>query len=276
MTAHNFATPPPDCSVVQLSFPAPHVMLVTINREKSMNSIPMRGHWEGEAVWTWFDDEPSLRVAILTGAGSKAFCAGADLHEVGATRGKGTAPQPMPSGSFLGITRRVGKKPVIAAVNGYAYGGGFEIALNCDLVIASPTAKFSLPEVKRGLYAGAGGLPRVVRTFGMQLAGEIAMTGRVLSAEELKGYGFLRVSSSPESLLSEALQLATGIADQSPDGIIVTRAGLRQAWETASVERSAQLIDERYHRALMEGENMRIGVEAFAKKQKPSWVPSRL
>jgi len=110
----------------------------------------------------------------------------------------------------------------------------------------------------------------------MQLAGEIAMTGRVLSAEELKGYGFLRVSSSPESLLSEALQLATGIADQSPDGIIVTRAGLRQAWETASVERSAQLIDERYHRALMEGENMRIGVEAFAKKQKPSWVPSRL
>jgi enoyl-CoA hydratase/carnithine racemase len=145
-----------------------------------------------------------------------------------------------------------------------------------DLVIASPTAMFSLPEVMQGLYAGAGGLPRVVQTFGMQLAGDIALTGRLLSAEELKQFGFLRVSSSPESLQKEALQIARDIADQSPDGIIVTRAGLRQAWETASVERAAQLIDERYHRALMEGENMRIGVEAFAKKQKPVWVPSKL
>lgn len=145
-----------------------------------------------------------------------------------------------------------------------------------DLVIASPSAKFSLPEVKRGLYAGAGGLPRVVQTFGMQLAGEMALTGRPFSAEELKGYGFLKISASSSSLLKEALQLADEIADQSPDGVIVTRAGLRQAWETASVERSAQLIDEKYNKPLMEGQNMRIGVEAFAKKQKPHWVASKL
>ncbi|CAM1506233.1 Fc.00g058740.m01.CDS01 [Cosmosporella sp. VM-42] len=272
----NFTSQPPSCSIVELSFPAPYVMVVTINREHAMNSIPMDGHWEGEAVWSWFDDEPSLRAAILTGKGSKAFSAGADLHEVGMTRGPGKRPQPMPPGGFLGLSRRIGKKPVIAAVNGYAYGGGFELALNCDLVIASPTAKFSLPEVKRGLYAGAGGLPRVVRTFGMQLAGEIALTGRVLPAEELKQYGFLRISSSPDSLQREALQLAEDVAAQSPDGIIVTRAGLRQAWEMASVERSAQIIDERYNRALLEGENMRIGIEAFAKKQKPAWVPSKM
>lgn len=110
----------------------------------------------------------------------------------------------------------------------------------------------------------------------MQLAGDIALTGRVLSAEELKQYGFLRVSLSPESLLDEALRVAADIASHSPDGIIVTRAGLRQAWETASVERSAQLTDERYSRALMEGENMQIGINAFATKQKPTWVPSKL
>ena len=271
-----FAEPPPPTSSLALSFPAPFVLVVTINREKRMNSIPMAGHTEAEAVWTWFDEEPALRVAIVTGQGNKSFCAGADLHEVNKTRGKGTAPQPMPVGGFLGITRRVGKKPVIAAVNGYAYGGGFEIALNCDMVVASPTAKFSLPEAKRGIYAGAGGLPRVVRTFGMQLAGEIALAGRILTAQELRQLGFCRVSATQESLVEEAVALAKDVASQSPDALIVTRAGLRQAWETASVERAAQLTDERFGKALLEGDNMKIGTTAFAQKKEPQWVPSKL
>lgn len=145
-----------------------------------------------------------------------------------------------------------------------------------DLVIASPTAQLGLPEVKRGLYAGAGGLPRVVRTFGMQLAGEMALAGRTFTAAELKHYGALRVASSPESLISEALQLAGELASMSPDAIIVSRAGLREAWETGSVERAAQLTDEKYNAALLAGDNVRIGLEAFAKKQKPVWVPSQL
>lgn len=251
-------------------------MLVTISREHVMNAVTMQGHWEGDAVWNWFDGEPLLRVAILTGKGPKAFSAGQDLLEINQSKSDGTKLPSMPASGFLGLSRRVGKKPVIAAVNGYAFGGGFELALNCDLVVASPTAKFSLPEVKRGLYAGAGGLPRVVRTFGMQLAGEIALAGRILSAKELEQYGFLRVSASPDSLLDNALELANNVAEQSPDGIIVTRAGLRQAWETGSVERAAQLVDERYRQPLLEGENLRIGVEAFAKKKKPVWVPSKL
>lgn len=128
-----FQSPPPSCSVVELSFPAEHVLLVTINRERAMNAIPMAGHWEGDALWQWFDGEPSLRVAVLTGKGPKAFSAGADLIEQRnrkRTLGGDAQRQRLPAGGFLGISRRNGKKPVIAAVNGYALGGGFEIALN--------------------------------------------------------------------------------------------------------------------------------------------------
>jgi len=143
-------------------------------------------------------------------------------------------------------------------------------------VIASPTATFGLPEAKRGLYAATGGLARVARTFGMQLASEIALAGRVLTAAELQRLGFLRVASSPEALLDEALDLAAEIGQMSPDAVIVTRAGLREAWETASVEKAAQNTDKEWGRRLFEGENLRIGLEAFARKQKPIWQPSKL
>ncbi|CAK7206724.1 hypothetical protein SEUCBS139899_009530 [Sporothrix eucalyptigena] len=271
-----FQTPPPETEVLKLEYPAPYVLLVTINRERQMNSITMAGHWEADAVWNWLDDEPELRVAVLTGAGTRSFSAGADLKEVNKTRGKGSGPHPMPVGSFLGMTRRLGKKPIIGAVNGYAYGGGFEIALNCDMVVASPTAKFSLPEASRGLYAGAGGLARVVRNFGMQLASEIALAGRILTSQELEKLGFCRVSKTQASLVEEAVTLAKAVAAQSPDAMIVTRSGLRQAWETGSVERASQLTEERYGKALMEGENMKIGTAAFAAKKVPQWVASKL
>lgn len=116
----------------------------------------------------------------------------------------------------------------------------------------------------------------MVRTFGMQLAGEIVLAGRVLSAKEAEHFGFARVAKSPESLIDEAVELAGKIASMSPDSVIVSRAGLRETWETASVERVAQLIDERYARAVHTGQNLRIGLEAFAMKKKPNWVPSKL
>lgn len=127
------ASPPPVSSSFLLSFPDEGILVVTINRVKAMNSIPMLGHWEAHELFQWFDREPSLRVAIITGAGDKAFCAGQDLIELNNRESKAPPPTHLrshPPTGFAGISRRVGNKPIIAAVNGFALGGGFEICLN--------------------------------------------------------------------------------------------------------------------------------------------------
>jgi enoyl-CoA hydratase/carnithine racemase len=148
MPQPNFSKPPPQNDSLLLSFPTPHILLVTINREKAMNSIPFAVHWAMHALFTWFDAEPDLRVAVITGKGKKAFCAGQDLIELGKRReaaaggaaGSGSEDTKIvemvrsmaghPPSGFAGISRRTGKKPIIAAVNGFALGGGFEIVLN--------------------------------------------------------------------------------------------------------------------------------------------------
>jgi enoyl-CoA hydratase/carnithine racemase len=132
----NFGAPPPSVKTCLLSLPSPTILLVTLNRPRAMNSIPHAGHWELESVFRWFDREPTLRCAIITGSGKKAFCAGQDLIELGQERsgdkdsGSGEQGIMHPPGGFAGLSRRTGKKPVIAAVNGFALGGGFEIVLN--------------------------------------------------------------------------------------------------------------------------------------------------
>ncbi|KAF2674432.1 ClpP/crotonase [Microthyrium microscopicum] len=275
--ADQLTNQPPSVTTYKLSYPAPHVLLITINRPKQMNSIPVLGHWEADSLFTWFDEEPSLRVAVITGAGDKAFSAGADLIEAGKTRGAGKAQAPVPLSGFMGVSRRVGKKPIIAAVNGFALGGGFEICLGCDMIVASPKAQFGLPEALRGLYAGAGGLSRLVRLVGLTQASEIALTGKRLSAEEAVARGVAnKVSKTHESVVEEAIEMATLIGELSPDAVIVTKHGLRQALETASVERASQLTQERYGYALSQAPNFRIGLTAFAQKQKPNWVASKL
>ncbi|EEH07298.1 enoyl-CoA hydratase [Histoplasma capsulatum G186AR] len=267
-------TAPPAVKFVLLQFPAPHVLLVTINFEKQMNSLPVDAVWEMHRVWKWFDDEPELeRVSRLIGMPARVterqslsksdFDSAARLNAY-------------PSTGFAGLTRRNGRKPIIAACNGHAHGGGFEIVLNSDIVIASENADFRLPDVLRGTAAMAGAFPRLCRTFGLQRAMWLGLTAHTLTAQEALQWGLVQKIVPIDDLIKEAVDVAKLIASMSPDSVIVTRAGIRQAWETSSIEHATFLTGETYAAKLMSGENAREGMLAFKEKRPPKWVPSKL
>lgn len=196
----------------------------------------------------------------------------------------------MPSGGFMALSRRRGKKPVIGAVNGLAHGGGMEAVTNLDLVLASRSAKFSLPEVKRGVAAAAGALPRLCRLIGRVRAMEMALTGRTVSADEAYGWGIVNiVVDDHDDPLSEdvnkilerpvvkrALRLAEEISGNSPDSIIVSKAGVDAGWEDASVENATRVQGELWGLKLANGENIHEGVKAFVEKREPRWRDSKL
>jgi enoyl-CoA hydratase/carnithine racemase len=150
-------------------------------------------------------------------------------------------------------------------------------ARNSDLVVAAPNATFGLPEALRGIFAGAGGPPRLVRNVGLPVASEMALTGKSITAQRAKELNLVnRISPSRETVVDEAVKLANEIAHISPDAAIVTRAALKEAWEHGSVERATQLTIERYNDSLQSGENALEGLKAFAEKRKPNWRPSKL
>jgi enoyl-CoA hydratase/carnithine racemase len=281
----SFHTPPPPQTYAQISFPTSHILLIIFNRPKSLNCMNIASQWELHRLYDWYDAEPALRVAIVTGIG-RAFCAGADLKEWQTLNSNGNGgKREMPPSGFGALSRRAGKKPVIAAVNGLAYGGGMEMCTNVDLVIAANSASFALPEVKRGVVAIAGALPRIVRTVGRQRAMELALTGRTLSAAEAFSWGLVNavtedapadtnVMSRP--VTAKALEYATMIAENSPDAVIVSREGIKMGWEGVGVEDGSRLLVEGWERRLSEGENMREGLSAFVEKRNPNWVGSKL
>lgn len=184
-----------------------------------------------------------------------------------------------PPSGFAGISRRGGKKPIIAAVNGPCLGGGCELVINADLVLASRRhAYFALPEVKRGVVAIAGGLPRLVRTVGKQRAMEMALTGRNVSAEEAERWGLVNelVDGEADAVVKRAVEVAETIAANSPDAVIVSREGVKMGWEGVGVEDGSRLLIDAWERRLYEGENMKEGVRAFVEKRAPRWVDSKL
>ena len=151
------------------------------------------------------------------------------------------------------------------------------LTISRDIAIASPKAQFGLPEAQVGVYAYGGGLPRLVRAVGMQAATDIALTCRRVSAQEALQRGLVAgISKSPESVLEETLEKAKQIAAISPDGTVVTRAGLREAWETGSVERAFQVTHEQLYDKLIAGDNCGEGLAAFREKRKPNWKECKL
>jgi enoyl-CoA hydratase/carnithine racemase len=271
-------TPPPATpTFLKLTFPAPRVVLIRMDRPEALNAMSTAGQWEMHNVWQWFDQEESLSVAIITGTG-RAFSAGADLKEWNKSMGDDVDPKDRMGNApaFKPLSRRLGKKPVIAAVNGLAMGGGCEFIVNCDLVVAADTAVFGLPEVKRGVAAIGGALPRMMRSIGLQRASEIALTGRNITAQEMYKFGIVNKVVPKDRVVEEAVKYADTIARNSPDAIICTRAAIRQGWESASVERAVEVTLENQFAELQRGENILEGLAAFSEKREPRWKASRL
>lgn len=243
-----------------------HLLEVTINRPGARNSLPMKAHHELSEVFDAFEADPQLWVAIVTGAGDRAFCAGADLK----TAGKGD--RVMPCGGFAGLTSRSKLKPVIAAVNGFAFGGGFETALACDLVVADPAAMFALSEVRVGLFAGAGGIIRLPRQLPRKLAMELLLTGRPMDAKTALHHGFVNRISEPGGAMDAARTLAREILSVSPTSVRLTLQVLRETDGIAGADEAARMasltpaID-----TLMVSEDMVEGTTAFAQKRAPQW-----
>ncbi|KAI0888746.1 enoyl-CoA hydratase/carnithine racemase [Annulohypoxylon maeteangense] len=276
----SLTTPPPPVPHTIISFPKPHILLITLNRPNQLNAIPPVQHFALEHLWDWFDAQPSLRIAILTGSG-RAFCAGADLKVWDDTNTSNSAsknpPELVPRAGFGGMSNRGGLKPIIAAVNGICFGGGFEMAINCDLVIAAAGAKFALPEVAIGVIAVAGALPRLVRSVGRQRAAEMALSGKRYDARQMLDWGLVNeVVEDGGKVLEKAVEWAERIAGNSPDAVVVTREGLKLGWEGVGPEQGTEILRTGWYQRLKAGENMAEGVKSFVERRKPVWKDSKL
>lgn len=275
-----FTTPPPSVPNVLLASPSRHVLLVTLNRPAQLNALPRSLHYGLDRLWKWFDAEPQLRCAVITGKG-RAFCAGADLKEWheknkgNADAAQVQAEEKWKANGFGGLSNRRGKKPIIAAVNGLCLGGGMEMVLNADLIIASAGAKFGLPEVTRGVVAIAGALPRLTRIVGRQRATEMALLGRMYTAAQLYDWGVInRVVDG--DVVNEAVRWAAEVAGNSPDAVIVSREGLLGGWEAEDPRESTWRVDQGIYKKMDGGENMMEGVLSFVEKRKAVWKDSKL
>ena len=242
--------------------------IITLNRPDVMNAIHGPTSRELADVFDKFAEDPDQWVAIVTGAGDRAFSAGNDLKEQ--SRGGDVS---MPPSGFAGLTARFDlNKPLIAAVNGLAMGGGFEIALACDLIVASDKAVFSLPEAKVGLAALAGGLIRLPALVGEKRALEMILTGRRVSAAEGKAMGFVNDVTEPSNLMATARRLAADIMACGPMAVRAAKEVVQKGAGEPSIQ-EAMKAQWRYPAvvAMFRSEDVKEGPLAFTEKRPPSW-----
>ena len=242
--------------------------IVTLNRPEVMNALHADAHEELARVFDDFASDPGQWVAIVTGAGERAFSAGNDL-KVTAAGGR----KPWPASGFAGLTQRFDlDKPVIAAVNGIAMGGGFEIALACDIIVAAENAVFALPEPRVGLAALAGGLHRLPREIGAKQALGMILTGRRVSAEEGKALGFVNEVVPAGEALAAARRWAAMIMEASPMSVRASKQAVYRGLAEATLE-DALRNQMRYPAvaAMFGSDDFKEGPRAFAEKRAPQW-----
>jgi enoyl-CoA hydratase/carnithine racemase len=241
--------------------------VVTIDRPEVMNALHPPGNQELAEVFDDFAQDPEQWVAIITGAGDRAFSAGNDL-KYQASGGKMGGP----ATGFAGLTQRFDNvKPVIAAVNGLAMGGGFEIALACDLIVAAENAVFALPEPRVGLAALAGGIHRLPREIGMKQAMGMLLTGRRVSALEGQSLGFVNEVAPEGQALSVAKRWAEQILECAPLSVRASKEAAMQGMAADSLEAA---ITGRYDqiKAMYKSADFVEGPSAFAEKRAPNWT----
>ena len=242
-----------------------HVATITLNRPEARNAINGEMAEGMEAALDKMESDPEIWVGILTAAG-KAFCAGADLKEISAGNGAALSTK---KGGFAGIVRRERTKPLIAAITGSALAGGTEIALSCDMIVCADETNFGLPEVKRSLVAGAGGLFRLPRAIGQTVALEVILTGDPLPAQRAYELGMVNKVVPIDQVHAEAEALAARITANAPLAVAASRE--------VAVQASALSDDELWKASgtafgkIVGTEDFKEGPRAFIEKRAPVW-----
>lgn len=266
---------------IQASHAAPHVLLILLNRPEAMNAMSRGMEASLTLLLNWFQENDDYWVAVLSGNG-KIFCAGADLvnwlnqdyNGLGTQVTNDQEKLTAMAHGFGSVSRRYSlTKPIIAAVNGGAFGGGTEMVLNCDIVIAEENAKFAFSEVKRGVIAAAGGIPKLLRVSGHQLAAEMLLLGRNLTAIEARDrFRFVNEVVPRGKAVETAITWASRICENSPDAVQATKHGLMLGLLRGGVEEAfVSHVWSDASKKVWIGKNVKEGLRAFVEKRKPVW-----
>lgn len=238
---------------------------VQLNRPQALNALNSGLMSEVVQAFRAFDADPAIRCILLHGS-ERAFAAGADIKEM-ATQGA----VEMYTRSFVDTWDQIYRirKPIVAAVSGYCLGGGLELAMVCDVIVASETARFGQPEINLGIIPGAGGTQRLTRAVGKSLAMEMILTGRMLTAEEAKAAGLVSRVVPVEAYLDEARKLANEIASKSPVALMLAKEAVQKAHETSLSE--GVHLERRLFAMAFASEDQKEGMQAFIEKRRPEW-----
>jgi enoyl-CoA hydratase len=244
---------------------APYVGHIQLNRPKELNALNLELMLEIKQALIDFDQDDNIRAIVISG-NERAFAAGADIKQMA---GRNAIDMLKIDQFTTWDSIRKTKKPIIAAVSGFALGGGCELAMICDMIIASETAQFGQPEISIGVMPGAGGTQRLTRIVGKAKAMELVLTGQFISAEEAKAYGLVNKIVPVEFYLSEAVKLASTIAEKSPIAVQMAKESVLKAYEMPLQE--ALFFERKNFYMLFATEDQKEGMQAFIEKRKATF-----